>query len=87
MLGGPSVRRRSWLSALDAAAKVLAEIGKPMSCKEMIKAMGVGAVFNRTNYKEVVGRTGRPSNKIKQRQRRKRPNEGGDQDTALRASH
>lgn len=28
------------LSALDAAAKVLAEIGKPMSCKEMIEAMG-----------------------------------------------
>jgi hypothetical protein len=27
------------LSALDAAAKVLAETGKPMSCKEMIEAM------------------------------------------------
>ena len=27
------------LSALDAAAKVLAEIDKPMSCKEMIEAM------------------------------------------------
>ena len=27
------------LSALDAAAKVLAETGQPMSCKEMIEAM------------------------------------------------
>src|SRR5262249_41370407 len=27
------------LSALDAAAKVLGENGKPMSCKEMIEAM------------------------------------------------
>ena len=27
------------LSALDAAAKVLGEIGKPMSCNEMIEAM------------------------------------------------
>jgi hypothetical protein len=27
------------LSALDAAARVLAESGKPMSCKEMIEAM------------------------------------------------
>jgi hypothetical protein len=27
------------LSALDAAAKVLAESGQPMSCKEMIEAM------------------------------------------------
>jgi hypothetical protein len=27
------------LSALDAAAKVLAETGKPMSCNEMIEAM------------------------------------------------
>jgi hypothetical protein len=27
------------LSALDAAAKVLGETGKPMSCKEMIEAM------------------------------------------------
>jgi hypothetical protein len=27
------------LSALDAAAKVLAETGKPMSCREMIEAM------------------------------------------------
>jgi hypothetical protein len=27
------------LSAMDAAAKVLAEIGQPMSCKEMIGAM------------------------------------------------
>jgi hypothetical protein len=27
------------LSALDAAAKVLAETGKPMSCKEMIEVM------------------------------------------------
>jgi len=27
------------LSALDAAAKVLAETGQPMSCKEMIQAM------------------------------------------------
>jgi hypothetical protein len=29
------------LSALDAAAKVLAETGRPMSCKEMIEAMAV----------------------------------------------
>ena len=28
------------LSALDAAAKVLTETGEPMSCKEMIEAMG-----------------------------------------------
>ena len=28
------------LSALDAAAKVLAETGQPMSCKEMIEARG-----------------------------------------------
>ncbi len=28
------------LSALDAAAKVLAETGKPMSCSEMIETMG-----------------------------------------------
>ena len=28
------------LSALDAAAKVLAETGKPMSCNEMIETMG-----------------------------------------------
>jgi hypothetical protein len=28
------------LSALDAAAKVLEETGKPMSCKELIEAMG-----------------------------------------------
>jgi HB1/ASXL restriction endonuclease-like protein with HTH domain len=27
------------LSALDAAAQVLAETGKPMACKEMIEAM------------------------------------------------
>jgi hypothetical protein len=27
------------LSALDAAAKVLAETGQPMACKEMIEAM------------------------------------------------
>ena len=27
------------LSALDAAAKVLAEAGQPMSCKELIEAM------------------------------------------------
>jgi len=27
------------LSAMDAAAKVLAETGQPMSCKEMIEAM------------------------------------------------
>lgn len=27
------------LSALDAAAKVLAEAGQPMSCKEMVEAM------------------------------------------------
>ena len=27
------------LSALDAAAKVLAETGQPMSCKELIEAM------------------------------------------------
>ena len=27
------------LSALDAAAKLLGETGKPMSCKEMIEAM------------------------------------------------
>ena len=27
------------LSALDAAAQVLAETGRPMSCKEMIEAM------------------------------------------------
>ena len=27
------------LSALDAAAKVLAESGQPMACKEMIEAM------------------------------------------------
>ena len=27
------------LSALDAAAKVLAETGQPMNCKEMIEAM------------------------------------------------
>ena len=29
------------LSALDAAAKVLAETGQPMSCKELIEAMAV----------------------------------------------
>ena len=29
------------LSALDAAAKVLAETGQPMSCKEMIEAMAL----------------------------------------------
>jgi hypothetical protein len=28
------------LSALDAAAKVLGETGKPMSCNEMIETMG-----------------------------------------------
>lgn len=28
------------LSALDAAAKILAEAGEPISCKEMIEAMG-----------------------------------------------
>jgi len=28
------------LSALDAAAKVLAETGKPMSCNQMIETMG-----------------------------------------------
>jgi hypothetical protein len=27
------------LSALDAAAKILAEVGQPMSCKELIEAM------------------------------------------------
>jgi short subunit dehydrogenase-like uncharacterized protein len=31
--------KTSKLSALDAAAKVLAETGKPMSCNEMIEAM------------------------------------------------
>ena len=39
------------LSALDAAAKVLGEIGKPMSCKEMIEAMGKKGYWSSTGGK------------------------------------
>jgi hypothetical protein len=35
----PAEAKAKKLSALDAAAQVLAETGQPMSCKEMIEAM------------------------------------------------
>jgi hypothetical protein len=35
----PAEAEAKKLSALDAAAQVLAETGQPMSCKEMIEAM------------------------------------------------
>jgi hypothetical protein len=34
------------LSALDAAAKVLAETGQPMACKEMIEAMATNGYWS-----------------------------------------
>jgi hypothetical protein len=30
---------KKWMSGLDAAAKVLAEAGKPMKCREMFQTM------------------------------------------------
>jgi len=38
--------RATKLSALDAAAKVLGETGKPMSCKEMIEAMSAKSYWS-----------------------------------------
>jgi hypothetical protein len=35
----PKAEKEKTLSALDAAAKLLAETGEPMNCQEMIKAM------------------------------------------------
>jgi hypothetical protein len=35
----PAEPKEKKLSALDAAAKVLAEAGRPMTCKEMVEAM------------------------------------------------
>ena len=35
----PKVEKEKKLSALDAAAKLLAETGEPMNCQEMIKGM------------------------------------------------
>jgi len=37
----PAESKEKKLSAIDAAAKVLAETGTPMSCKELIRAMAV----------------------------------------------
>ena len=39
------------LSALDAAAKVLAETGQPMSCKELIEAMAQKGYWSSPNGK------------------------------------
>jgi hypothetical protein len=36
----PKAEKQKKLSALDAAAKLLAETGEPMNCQEMIKGMG-----------------------------------------------
>jgi len=50
------------LSALDAAAKVLAETGQPMSCKEMIEAMAQKGYWSSSRVDEGGRKCGRGTN-------------------------